>query len=160
MEIITLVGATGTGKSRHVWSNYSDDEVYSLPHQKNSGLYWAGYDYQRVVLIDEMYGNRFAYGQLLTLIDCHPRMVSDYGCHLTFNSHVIFFCSNSHPRDWYDSEKHPWDDSALERRLTTGLSRIYNVDPGGVFTLLQGEDHPMPHECGRYPLLNPVNEYE
>ncbi len=131
MEIITLVGDTGTGKTRWAYDNYPG--LYSVPHKKDSGCYWDGYDNQPVVLVDEMYGHRFSYGFLLCLTDRYTHYVPFHGGNANFSSKTIIFTSNSHPRDWFDAIKFPWALGPLQRRFTQGNSRIVqfveNNDP-------------------------------
>ncbi len=131
MEIITLVGDTGTGKTLWAYTHYPD--LYSVPHAKTSGCYWDGYANQKTVLIDEMYGNRFSHCFLLGLTDRYPFQVPHHGGQSTFGSIRIIFTSNSHPRDWFDSIKFPWAHGPLQRRFTQGVSRVVqfveNADP-------------------------------
>ncbi len=138
MEIITLIGETGTGKTRWATENYPD--VYKVPSKKGSGLYFDGYDEHDHVLVDEMYGNRFGYGELLDFTDRYPIMIPVHGGLVNFNADVILFTSNAHPSEWYDSEKFPWHGGPLQRRMTTNGSRVYRVDPGGILELLEGEE--------------------
>lgn len=136
MEVITLVGETGTGKSRFAFSNFPD--AYYLPFPKQSGTYWDGYEGQSTVVIEEASGARFSYTQLLSLLDRYPMQVPIHGGSVQFVSRRILFTTNQHPAEWYDSIKYPYEGSPLERRLTTGQSRIVRVDMGGVLTLLEG----------------------
>lgn len=138
MEIITLVGETGTGKTKWAYDNYP--ALYSLDHAKQSGCYFDDYDDHDVVLIDEMYGNRFSHGMLLRLTDWQPMKVPIHGGFVNFRPSVIIFCSNSYPSEWYDAEKFVWNLGPLQRRLTTQGSRIYAVEPGGVLVLVEGDE--------------------
>ncbi len=140
MEIITLVGETGTGKTR--WANETYPNLYTVPPPKGSGTYFDGYDDHDVVLIDEMYGHRFSHGALLMLTDRYPHTVGIHGGSVNFRPHTIIFTSNAAPSDWYNAEKFPWLGGPLERRLTTGLSRIYTVTGDRVLDLIEGEEPP------------------
>jgi len=136
MEIITLVGETGTGKSRWAFERYP--ELYNVPQTKQSGCYWDCYDGQETVFIDEMYGHRFSHGFLLQLLDRYAFMVPTHGGQVPFSSRRIIFASNAHPAEWYDEVKFPFVGGPLERRLTQGTSRILRVDAGGVIVHLAG----------------------
>ncbi len=145
MEIITLIGDTGTGKTR--WARETYPNAYKCPQKKGSGTYWDGYDDHDVVIIDEMYGHRFAYGFTLELIDSYSEFtVPIHGGQVNFRPHTIIFTSNAHPTEWYaglkenGERKFPWIEGPLKRRLTEGMSRIYRVDMGGVLVLLEGEE--------------------
>ncbi len=131
MEIITLIGGTGVGKSHWAHQHFGDD-LYTVPASKSSGCYWDDYDGQETVLVDEMYGNRFAYGFLLMLCDQYPFTVPDHGGSINFNSRRIIFTSNADPDAWYPSipEKVgiPFFEGALYRRLVRGNSFIARVD--------------------------------
>lgn len=138
MTIISLIGPTGCGKTRMAYDTYPD--LYSLSTPKGSGTYWDGYSGQEVVLIDEMYGNRFSWGALLMLLDRYPFKVPVHGGFVEFTSKVIILISNKHPRDWYTNEHLPsYNGSALERRL--------EINPGTVF-----------HEYPSEPILASIFE--
>lgn len=132
MEIITLIGDTGTGKTRWAYENFPD--LYSVPDTKSSGCYWDGYEGQTTVLIDEMYGSRFSHGFLLRLLDRYPFQVPVHGGQVQFSSRRVIMTSNAHPAEWYSglkedgTEKFPWETGPLRRRLTQGSSRIIRVD--------------------------------
>lgn len=140
MEIITLVGDTGTGKTR--WAHETYPNIFPVPPPKGSGTYFDGYCDHDQVLIDEMYGHRFSHGALLMLTDRYPHSVGVHGGTVNFRPNIMVFTSNAHPSEWYDEEKFPWEGGPLQRRLTTGLSRVYRVDEGGILYLLEGEEPP------------------
>jgi hypothetical protein len=128
MEIITIFGQTGVGKSYYA-HNFDPENMYCLPPKKNSGTYWDGYDGQRVVVIDEMTGSQFSYKELLRLLDWTPLSVPVHNGLVNFSSRVIIFTSNYHPDDWYDAEKYPWEEGQpLYRRMTTNGSRVYRME--------------------------------
>ncbi len=138
MEIITLIGDTGTGKTRWAFKTYPD--IYKTPSAKGSGLYFDGYDDHDQILVDEMYGNRFSHCDLLDFCDRYPKMLPVHGGLVNFNADVIVFTSNSCPWEWYDQTKFPWEGGPLQRRMTTNGSRIYRVDDNQEFYLLEGEE--------------------
>ncbi len=102
MEVITLFGKTGTGKTQWVHDMYGED-LYSVPYAKSSGTYWDDYDGQETVLIDEMYGKRFSHGFLLMLLDKYAFTVPVHGSSVNFSSRRIIMTSNTHPSEWYAS---------------------------------------------------------
>lgn len=148
MEVVVLVGDTGTGKTRWAYQEYPD--LYSVPPTKSSGCYWDGYSGEETCLVDEMYGSRFSHGFMLQLLDRYPLFVPTHGGQVPFVSRRIIFTSNAHPGEWYNQEKFVFEGGPLQRRMTQGRSRIVRVDPGGVLETLEGCQNP--HFIG--PLLN------
>jgi hypothetical protein len=136
MEVIVLIGDTGTGKSRWIAENFPD--AYYLPEAKASGCYWDGYEAHETVAVEECYGNRFSHGHLLQLLDRYPMQVPVHGGFTEFSSRRIILTSNAHPAEWYDAQRFPFEGGALQRRMTQGRSRIVRVDPGGIHTVLEG----------------------
>ncbi len=152
MTIITLVGETGTGKTRWAYDNYPG--LYSVPPPKNSGTYFDDYDNHDVVLCDEMHAGWFTHTFLLRLTDRYPLNVPIHGGSVNFRPNVMIFTSNYAPSEWYtgtigqtEMRKFPYIDGPLERRLSTGLSRVYTVTEGGVLTLTEGTE----------PFIGPIN---
>ncbi len=145
MKIITLVGDTGTGKTKWAYDNYPG--LYSVPPPKNSGTYFDDYDNHDVVLCDEMHAGWFTHTFLLRLTDRYQLNVPVHGGSVNFRPHVMIFTSNHAVSDWYDQDKFPWIGGPLQRRLTTGTSRVYTVTEGGVLTLTEGEE----------PFIGPLN---
>ncbi len=137
MEIITLIGTTGTGKTRWAYDHYPD--LFSVD-PKGTQTWFNGYDEHDVVLIDEIYGNRFSHSALLQFTDRYPIGVPIHGGTVNFCAHTLIFTSNKHPSLWYDQVKFPWADGPLQRRLTTNGSRIYTVWEGGETQLIEGEE--------------------
>ncbi len=129
MEIITLIGDTGVGKTHWAYKNYGYD-LYTVPPTKQSGCYWDDYDGQETVLVDEMYGNRFSHGFLLMLTDKYPFTVPDHGGLLNFSSKRIIFTSNANPDIWYKKpyEETSFFDGPLYRRLVRDNSFVARVD--------------------------------
>ncbi len=138
MEVITLIGDTGTGKTRWAMDTYPD--AFVAPAKKGSGMYFDGYEDHEVVIFDELYGNMFSHKELLRVTDRYPLKLAIHGGYVNFRPFTIVITSNAHPGDWYNNEKFPYHGGPLERRLTTGLSRIYRVDMGGVLVLLEGNE--------------------
>lgn len=114
MDLIIVVGPSGTGKSRYARTSYPG------AYWKPKGPWWDGYDGEETVVIDEMYGHCFPFSELLQLLDRYPYKVPVKGGTMEFVSKRIVMTSNQHPRDWYSSEKThqvSWEESPLCRRI-------------------------------------------
>jgi len=114
MEIICYIGPSGTGKSRAAREAYPD--AYWGP----KGKWWDGYCGQETVVVDEMYGHRFGFSDLLQLLDRYPYQVETKGGVTQFVSRRLVFTSNQHPQDWYNAERThqgDWGQNPLNRRL-------------------------------------------
>jgi len=114
MEIICYIGPSGTGKSRKAFETYP--QAYWGP----KGKWWDGYCGQETVVVDEMYGHRFSFSELLQLLDRYPFQVETKGGVVQFTSRRIVFTSNQDPQDWYNAERTHntrWEENPLNRRL-------------------------------------------
>jgi len=114
MDLIILVGPSGTGKSRYART------IYPLAYWKSKGPWWDGYDGEETVVIDEMYGSCFPFSEFLQLLDRYPYKVPIKGGTVEFVSRRIVMTSNQHPRDWYSAERThhgAWEQSPLYRRI-------------------------------------------
>lgn len=152
-EVITIIGDTGVGKTR--WAHATYPDLYSVSPAKGSGTYFDGYDDHDVVLIDEMYGNRFSHGALLGLLDRYPYTVGIHGGVVNWRPHTIILTSNSSPDEWYDQAKFPYAGGPLERRLSTGPSRVYAMLADGIMRLDAGVE---PVIFGPENVFGPINQ--
>lgn len=124
MKLIFLIGPSGTGKS---WKARHDPE-FAGAYWKIPGKWWDGYNGQETVVVDEMYGHRFPFGDLLLLIDRYPFQVETKGAVVQFTSLKIVFTSNQEPEHWYSGEKThqvSWDKNPLNRRIKQFGTVIY-----------------------------------
>lgn len=112
-EIKTIVyyGDTGEGKTRRVFEDTPAEDLFV----KESTLdkFWDGYTGQKVLLLDDFYG-QIPYSDLLRILDGYKlqRNVKNSVTWAAWTT--VYITSNSHPRDWYRFGLTP----ALKRRLT------------------------------------------
>jgi len=115
MELIFIIGPSGTGKTRTARDMAGDDVYWMMP-----GKWWEDYEGQHTVVWDEFYGSSVPYSILLRIIDRYPLKLECKGSSICFNSRRIIFTSNQHPKDWYDAEKThqmSWETNPLNRRI-------------------------------------------
>lgn len=129
MEIYIILGPSGTGKTRFARDAFPG--AYWKPH----GKWWDNYDGHDVVVVDEMYGNRFSFTELLNLMDRYPHSVEIKGGTVEFTSKTLVFTSNQLPEDWYDPQRtHQhmrWEENPLKRRIDE-FAQIINL--GAIIT--------------------------
>lgn len=106
VNVITLIGDAGTGKSRWAYETYPD--LYSKPE----GYWWDGYDGEKTILLDDYYGD-IPYSQFLKVSDRYPLRVPIKGGFVNAQWTTVIITSNRDPANWYVEGMTP----ALERRL-------------------------------------------
>lgn len=133
--VYIILGTTGTGKSRLARS------MFPGAYWKPNFDFWENYQYEDVVVLDEFYGHKMQYTDLLQLLDSTPLLVNVKGASAKMNSNTFVFTSNQHPRYWYKQEtleKHcpfgDYDQSPLKRRLDEfatfiWLTNVNNMGP-------------------------------
>jgi len=114
---------SGTGKTRTSMLLMSmlgqnQKDFFVVPHGKQSGLYWDGYDGQTSVLLDEFSGSFCTPTFLNGLLDRYPFSVPVHGSgNVEFTSKYVFITSNFDPAVWWKEEV-KWSYPALLRRLS------------------------------------------
>jgi len=134
MEIIVLVGPSGTGKSRWARDNAGDSVFW-----KDGSKWWDGYEGQHTVVWDEFYAYCCPFSVLLRLLDRYPLSIEIKGGFQNFVSRRIIFTTNQDPSEWYNAERThqgPWDQNPLHRRvrefgrvIRTGAVHAVNQQP-------------------------------
>ena len=106
-----LVGPTGLGKTRFVYQQHSDDDIYVWGGDR----WFDGYCGQRIALLDDFRGE-LSIGFMLRLLDRYPMQVPVKGDFVNWNPRRIYITSNHLPEFWYDDVDRPSMD-ALNRRI-------------------------------------------
>lgn len=109
-------GAGGCGKTSFALrlARYLGN-VFRLPEEKGSGLYWDGYQQGDVVIIDEFKGSRMRPTFFNGLIDKGPFQVPVHGGTMEFRSRLVIVTTNVHPREWWPKVQFQ---HSLRRRIT------------------------------------------
>lgn len=115
--VYIILGTTRTGKSRLARS------MFPNAYWKPNFDYWENYDYEDAIVLDEFYGHKMKYSDLLQLLDSTPLLVNVKGASAKMGNNSIVFTSNQHPRYWYSPDtlknhcQNGWDDSPLKARF-------------------------------------------
>lgn len=107
VEVIVLLGPTGTGKSKYCLDKYPN------AYWKQRSNWWDGYESHDAVVFDEFYG-WLPFDLLLRLCDCYPLLVETKGGQVQFIAKILLFTSNTRPDLWYKNCYFP----AFARRVT------------------------------------------
>ncbi len=130
VNIMLLYGATGTGKTRAVYSRWKDSEEFWRMPINNGTPWFDDYDMHKKVLMDDFAGrsSKMSLVMLLQLLDRYPVRVPVKGAHTWWMPTKIVITSNIHPRDWYNWEKREEQYRALKRRITQTIE-FFEQDP-------------------------------
>ena len=110
IRVFVRWGDAGAGKTRYVHDTHGED-VYVFDDYRNG--WWDGYNGQKVLLIDEFYGN-IAYATFLKLLDGYQIRLNIKGDFTYAQWTTIYITSNKHPREWYTEGF----TDAMKRRIT------------------------------------------
>ncbi len=109
-EVWVLYGGTGTGKSYFALKRSAQEDTY----WKQRGGWWDNYLGQKTVVIDE-YKAWLPWTVFLQVMDEYPLQVEVKNGNVQFLAETVVFTTNWWPRDWYSSDKHPFE--AFQRRV-------------------------------------------
>jgi len=126
-----LWGDTGAGKTRLVADRHPGD-IYPLEVDDCGKLWFSGYLDQRVLLLDEFYGQIKA-SLILKLLDAYRRQWPTKGGFVMGKWTHVYITSNTHPSTWYPNIPAPVR-AAIDRRITHVKFMGAQPGPGGVFT--------------------------
>lgn len=116
-SVTYIWGPTGVGKTRHVYSSVSAENLYTTI---GDCTWWDGYDGQNVVLFDEFIG-QVPIQQMLRFIDIYCVLLPTKGSHVVKKYHTVYITSNLPPEMVYllASNEHR---AAFKRRINTVIN--------------------------------------
>ena len=122
MDVIILIGATGTGKTSYAYETWPD--LWSMP-MNNSWM--TNYMGQETVLMDD-FGGQISLAQMMQYTDRHPLpgLQAKYRS-FSFKSKRLIITTNLEPREWFkeDFAKDDTHKEAMRRRIRE-FAKIYD----------------------------------
>ncbi len=109
------IGDTGTGKTRRAIAH---DDHYLMP-AFDTRVWFDGYRGEKVLIIDDFYGN-IKYGTFLRMLDGHELQMEVKGSYIWAQWTKVIITSNVGPDKWYKKGLTP----ALSRRITN----VFNMN--------------------------------
>lgn len=94
--VIWLYGKTGVGKTRLVYDQFAEGQVY----KKDNSIWWDGYHQQDCILLDDFNG-KIDYEIILQLTDRYPFSPQCKGGYVEINSPFIIFTSEYPPSTYW-----------------------------------------------------------
>jgi hypothetical protein len=110
-------GPTGTGKTRAVFEENPDADIYRKP---SNNEWWDGYCGQPIVLLDDYRSNWFSFSYLLNITDIYPMQVAVKGGYSHYSPKKIYITCPKPPELLYESleERQEGSVAQLTRRIT------------------------------------------
>lgn len=91
-EVYWLYGDAGTGKTRQVFEEHGQDNIY-VKNCSKGNKWFDGYEQQKVCLFDDIRCDTLDWNYLLQITDRYPLSVEIKGGMIPFNSPIIVFTS-------------------------------------------------------------------
>lgn len=115
LQVYVYWGDAGTGKTRSVYDEHGFTDVYTLNTSSNGNLWFDGYEYEPVLLIDDFRG-WIKFQEFLKILDIYPFRLPIKGS-FDYAAWTKVYITSNHPiEDWYrDESNHHLP--ALRRRI-------------------------------------------
>lgn len=141
VKIVTLYGATGTGKTYAAVNFFGGKDYYiaECPSHKESKLWFDGYEGQKTLILDDFSGDFCSFRFLLRLLDKYKLKVEVKCNHAWAVWTTVVITTNIHPNGWYSGV----DLAPLKRRLTENGAEIRLISEQGLYQLVDWNDTPI-----------------
>lgn len=122
LSIIWIHGDTGVGKTKYVYDRHPHNEIFKLPMGDQQSIWFDGYNYEPVLLLDEFYG-QIKFNFLLQILDGYNLRLPVKGCHTYSGWNIVYITSQYPPDKVYMSIRHkdPLLCTHLDRRITNTI---------------------------------------
>lgn len=94
-------GDTRSGKTRYIYTKHGCHNVFTVKVNSSGKLWFDGYNGQKVLLLNEFYGQLRA-GALLDLLDNYRQTIEVKGSSTVSNWDTVYITSNCSPTHWYN----------------------------------------------------------
>lgn len=111
LEVTSLTGEAGSGKTREVYERHGYANVFKIDGSADERFMFNGYDGQDVLLIDDFNG-WIKYSYLLNVLDGYPLPLNVKNGRTFARWTKVYITSNNKPAKWYRSVK-----DNLKRRI-------------------------------------------
>ena len=103
VHVTVFYGDPGTGKTRSVYDTEGVENIFTLTKCHNGSIWFDGYDYEPVLLIDDFRG-WIAFEMLLKILDRPPYRLAIKGSYDYAAWTKVYITSNHPIEDWYRSD--------------------------------------------------------
>ena len=101
LQVHVLYGDSRAGKTRAVFDRHGPENVYIPTYSESANKFWFdGYDGQKVLLINEFYGQART-SIMQQILDHYRIQVETKGGSTVSDWDTIYITSNCHPKEWY-----------------------------------------------------------
>lgn len=148
MKRHVLYGDPGSGKTRYVFDKHGPENVFCPTYSASAQKFWFdGYDGQKVLLINEFYGQART-SVMQELLDKYRIRVETKGGTTVSNWDHIYVTSNCHPDEWYNSwNSVPYKVRRSFHRRIDDVTYVPHPDS-------EDEDESVPLTFGNHPSID------
>lgn len=157
VDVKVFYGATGTGKTYAAVNFLGQKDYYiaECPSQRNSKLWFNGYEGQKTLILDDFSGDYCTLDFLKRLLDCYKLKVEFKGGFVWACWTQVIITTNYLPNDWYSNGLNVVNVDPLKRRI----NRIYEFLPDRLYREIdwsgKGIGDVLQTKCFEMPLLPP-----